>query len=113
MPRTADVQRLWSLPGGSAIEGPRHAMARTATAAASIVSIERTFISETAEPSYPGILPPRSMSATIHACMADQSTASKFFVHPHALCESTAIGENTRVWAFAHVLPGAKIGKEC
>jgi UDP-2-acetamido-3-amino-2,3-dideoxy-glucuronate N-acetyltransferase len=53
------------------------------------------------------------MSATIHACMADQSTASKFFVHPHALCESTAIGENTRVWAFAHVLPGAKIGKDC
>src|SRR3954463_14669425 len=88
-------------------------MATTAAAAASIVSIERTFISEPAEPSYPGILPPRSMSATIHACMADQSTASKFFVHPHALCESTAIGENTRIWAFAHVLSGATIGKDC
>jgi UDP-2-acetamido-3-amino-2,3-dideoxy-glucuronate N-acetyltransferase len=88
-------------------------MAATAAAAASIVSIERTFIGETAEPSYPGILPSRSMSATIHACMADQSTAFKFFVHPHALCESTAIGENTRVWAFAHVLPGATIGKDC
>src|SRR4029079_2012578 len=29
------------------------------------------------------------------------------------LCESTAIGENTRVWAFAHVVPGARIGKDC
>lgn len=36
-----------------------------------------------------------------------------FFVHPQALCESTAIGENTRVWAFAHVLPGARIGRDC
>ena len=35
------------------------------------------------------------------------------FVHPHALCESTAIGARTRVWAFAHVLPGAVIGADC
>ena len=39
--------------------------------------------------------------------------AAKFFVHPHALCESSAIGDNTRIWAFAHVLPGAVIGKDC
>ena len=45
--------------------------------------------------------------------MADQLTASNIFVHPHALCESTAVGENTRIWAFAHVLPGARIGKDC
>jgi UDP-2-acetamido-3-amino-2,3-dideoxy-glucuronate N-acetyltransferase len=38
---------------------------------------------------------------------------SDFFVHPRALCESTAIGKNTRVWAFAHVLPGARIGADC
>ena len=36
-----------------------------------------------------------------------------FFVHPQALCESTAIGTNSRVWAFAHVLPGARIGADC
>src|SRR3954453_8818045 len=36
-----------------------------------------------------------------------------FFVHPQALCESTAIGKNTRVWAFAHVLPRARIGEAC
>lgn len=35
------------------------------------------------------------------------------FIHPNALCESTLIGEGTRVWAFAHVLPGARIGREC
>jgi acetyltransferase-like isoleucine patch superfamily enzyme/dTDP-4-dehydrorhamnose 3,5-epimerase-like enzyme len=36
-----------------------------------------------------------------------------FYVHPQALCESTALGKNTRVWAFAHVLPGARIGEDC
>jgi acetyltransferase-like isoleucine patch superfamily enzyme len=35
------------------------------------------------------------------------------FVHPQALCESSAIGEGTRIWAFAHVLPGAVIGADC
>lgn len=35
------------------------------------------------------------------------------FVHPKALCESTDIGAGTRVWAFAHVLPGARIGRDC
>ena len=35
------------------------------------------------------------------------------FVHPQALCESTAIGERTRIWAFAHVLPGARVGADC
>lgn len=35
------------------------------------------------------------------------------FIHPHSLCESDFIGEGTRVWAFAHVLPGARIGSDC
>ena len=35
------------------------------------------------------------------------------FFHPNALCESTSIGDRTRVWAFAHVLPGAVIGEDC
>lgn len=37
----------------------------------------------------------------------------KYFVHPSAICESQEIGEKTRIWAFTHVLPDAKIGKEC
>jgi UDP-2-acetamido-3-amino-2,3-dideoxy-glucuronate N-acetyltransferase len=35
------------------------------------------------------------------------------FIHPKALCESDDVGEGTRVWAFAHVLPGARIGRDC
>lgn len=35
------------------------------------------------------------------------------FVHPHALCETDKVGARTRIWAFAHVLPGAVIGAEC
>ena len=35
------------------------------------------------------------------------------FVHKNALLESQQVGEGTRVQAFAHVLPGARIGAEC
>jgi acetyltransferase-like isoleucine patch superfamily enzyme len=35
------------------------------------------------------------------------------FVHPHGLCESDQVGAGTRVWAFAHVLPGAVVGRDC
>lgn len=35
------------------------------------------------------------------------------YVHPNGLCESDNVGANTRVWAFAHVLPGAIIGEDC
>ena len=34
------------------------------------------------------------------------------FVHPAALCESDDVGPRTRVWAFAHVLSGARIGAD-
>lgn len=37
----------------------------------------------------------------------------RVFVHPQGLCESDAVGDGTRVWAFAHVLPGARIGTDC
>jgi len=36
-----------------------------------------------------------------------------YFVHPKAICETEAIGERTRVWAYAHILPGAVIGADC
>jgi acetyltransferase-like isoleucine patch superfamily enzyme/dTDP-4-dehydrorhamnose 3,5-epimerase-like enzyme len=35
------------------------------------------------------------------------------FIHPQALCESGSIGRGTRVWAFAHILPGAVVGANC
>ncbi|MBK8597317.1 MAG: WxcM-like domain-containing protein [Holophagales bacterium] len=36
-----------------------------------------------------------------------------FFQHEKALVESTCVGSGTRIWAFAHVLPGARIGADC
>lgn len=35
------------------------------------------------------------------------------FVHSHALCESDEVGPRTRVWAFAHVMAGARVGADC
>ncbi len=36
------------------------------------------------------------------------------FIHEKAIVESGAeIGQRTRVWAFAHILPGAVIGEDC
>lgn len=34
-------------------------------------------------------------------------------VHPQGLCESSEVGAGTRVWAFAHVLAGARVGRDC
>lgn len=34
-------------------------------------------------------------------------------IHPQALCESDQVGEGTRIWAFVHILPGARIGRDC
>src|SRR6478752_5203123 len=36
-----------------------------------------------------------------------------YFVHPQGICESNSVGAGTKIWAFAHVLPGATIGKDC
>lgn len=41
------------------------------------------------------------------------SNNSAFFQHEAAIVESTSIGERTRVWAFAHILPNARIGADC
>ena len=36
-----------------------------------------------------------------------------YFVHPNAICETSSVGTGTRIWAFAHILPGAKVGRDC
>jgi len=36
-----------------------------------------------------------------------------FFAHPQALVESADIGPGTRIWAFSHVMRGARIGAGC
>ena len=35
------------------------------------------------------------------------------FVHRLALCESNEVGAGTQIWAFAHVMKGAVIGRDC
>lgn len=35
------------------------------------------------------------------------------FVHERALCETEDVGPRTRIWAFAHVMKGAKVGADC
>ncbi len=37
----------------------------------------------------------------------------ELYIHPQAICESSNIGANTRIWAFAHILPNAVIGRDC
>lgn len=44
---------------------------------------------------------------------AQADTALDHFRHPQSLCESETVGSRTRIWAFAHVLPGATIGADC
>ncbi len=42
------------------------------------------------------------------------SDSAGFFKHPQAIVEPGAkIGDNTRIWAWAHVLPGAAVGRDC
>lgn len=38
---------------------------------------------------------------------------SDVYIHPNALVETDAIGKGTRIWAFAHIMAGAKIGEDC
>jgi acetyltransferase-like isoleucine patch superfamily enzyme/dTDP-4-dehydrorhamnose 3,5-epimerase-like enzyme len=38
---------------------------------------------------------------------------AEYFVHPDGLCESPNIGKDTRIGAFTHVLPEARLGCEC
>ena len=37
----------------------------------------------------------------------------EYSAHPTAILESEHIGARTRIWAFAHVLPTARIGADC
>jgi UDP-2-acetamido-3-amino-2,3-dideoxy-glucuronate N-acetyltransferase len=38
---------------------------------------------------------------------------AEVFVHERALVETNEIGVGTRVWAFAHLLAGARVGDHC
>lgn len=39
---------------------------------------------------------------------------TNYFIHPNAIIETgVKIGKGSRIWAFAHILPGAIIGENC
>lgn len=40
----------------------------------------------------------------------NRSRGADVYVHPQGLVESTQVGPGSRVWAFAHILPRARIG---
>jgi UDP-2-acetamido-3-amino-2,3-dideoxy-glucuronate N-acetyltransferase len=41
-------------------------------------------------------------------------TKTNYYAHPYALIEPGArIGPKTRIWAFAHIMKGARIGVDC
>lgn len=40
-------------------------------------------------------------------------TERAFFSHPQAIVETRDIGSGTRVWAFAHVMKGVRLGANC
>jgi len=37
----------------------------------------------------------------------------RYYAHPTAIVESEDIGEGTRIWHFAHVRAGSRVGKNC
>jgi UDP-2-acetamido-3-amino-2,3-dideoxy-glucuronate N-acetyltransferase len=39
--------------------------------------------------------------------------STRVHLHPDARCETPHVGDGTRIWAFAHILPGAVIGADC
>ena len=36
-----------------------------------------------------------------------------WYCHELAICESTQIGDGTKIWPFSHILPGAIVGTDC
>ncbi len=37
----------------------------------------------------------------------------RFFAHPQSLVETQDVGSGTRIWAFAHVMKGVRLGANC
>lgn len=37
----------------------------------------------------------------------------EYYVHPTAIVDTQEIGENTKIWAFCHIMNGVRIGNNC
>jgi UDP-2-acetamido-3-amino-2,3-dideoxy-glucuronate N-acetyltransferase len=53
------------------------------------------------------------MSLIVLNKTVEMKTPLDYSVHEWGICESTHVGAGTKIWAFAHVLPGARIGANC
>ncbi len=49
----------------------------------------------------------------MNATVTQAAVGKPYFAHPQALVESEEIGSETRIWAFAHVMAGARVGVQC
>src|SRR5579862_272434 len=53
------------------------------------------------------------MSLATRAFISTMPAGRGYYTHPEGRVESSEVGERTRVWAFAHILKGARIGADC
>lgn len=53
------------------------------------------------------------MSMATPALLSTTAAGRGYFTHPEGRVESSEVGQRTRVWAFAHILKGARIGADC
>ena len=58
-------------------------------------------------------MPPDRTEGLSGGALDSMAKFAKFFAHPKALVDTAEIGEGSRVWAFSHVMKGARIGKNC
>jgi UDP-2-acetamido-3-amino-2,3-dideoxy-glucuronate N-acetyltransferase len=49
----------------------------------------------------------------MNAAASKTTVGRSFLAHPQALVDSTDIGPDTIIWAFAHIMRGAHIGANC
>jgi hypothetical protein len=54
----------------------------------------------------------RTVERSMGGAVTSSLSLDGVFVHPKGLCESNNVGRGTRVWAFAHVLADARIGRD-
>jgi acetyltransferase-like isoleucine patch superfamily enzyme len=76
---------------------------------ASLPSLRRLSGYRTAEVPATEVYPPRHLGQTK---MKPALMKPPPFIHEKALCEGE-VGAGTRVWAFAHVMEGARVGEDC
>jgi acetyltransferase-like isoleucine patch superfamily enzyme len=65
----------------------------------------------TAQAATPAVTP--AAAQAVMPAVTPAAAPAGVFVHPKGLCESETVGAGTRVWAFAHILPGAVVGTDC